>query len=274
MWKRCGTFVLTADLTARRRPWLPHFAQSSSTAARGESTGHERVQGVSGSRGHSASREASLLPCGPRMRREKGASSPPVPDGPSRLMRSVCRASRLLLPLALGVSTLSCSECPGGAPQTYVLDLSVFEGGLDAPGSSVAFPIDTSSPVKHVTERSPSQILTINSRVGCWSGAEDNLESAALRSGIPEGDGACVHSIEIVFDADGAGSACYGYRSLDGEWHYDLTYVQPESDASGTTRAARIPVTGGPMDAIDLPFATGSAAGILEIRFDAVPEEP
>ena len=84
---------------------------------------------------------------------------------------------RVLVSVTLAVSTLSCS---GGAdatpPSSYTLDLSGLPYPLDDANSSIAFPIDMSTPVKHITERSPSQIIEIYDRVGCWSGSEHGLE--------------------------------------------------------------------------------------------------
>jgi hypothetical protein len=177
----------------------------------------------------------------------------------------------LLVPVALAVSTLACSDCPEDETATYTLDLSAFPGGLQTSNSSIAFPIDTSAKVKHVAELSPSEIVTIYDRVGCWERAEDNLEAGALNSGIPEADAACVRSIDVVFDAMSPGSVCYGYRSLDGKWHYDLTPIDATADASGETHTAHIPVTGGPMDALEIPSANGNVSGVLEIRFEAAP---
>src|SRR5262245_12439025 len=133
----------------------------------------------------------------------------------------------VLVPVTLAVSTLSCA---GGAdvtpPSSYTLDLSGLPSPLDDANSSIAFPIDMSAPVKHITERSPSQIVEVYDRVGCWSGSEQLLEQTVVAIGLPPGDVAFVSSIELVLDATqanvGAG-VCYGYRSRDGKWSYDLT---------------------------------------------------
>ena len=175
---------------------------------------------------------------------------------------------------ALAASTLACSECPGNVLTTYTLDLSAFPGGLEAFNSTIAFPIDTSDRVKHVTELSPSELLAIYDRVGCWDGVEESLEDAAVGSHIPEGDAACVRSIDVVFDAKSPADVCYGYRSLDGEWHYDLRLIEPTRDPSGETWTAHIPVGGEPMDALEIPTGNGNIGGVLQIRFEAMPTDP
>ena len=97
-----------------------------------------------------------------------------------------------------------------------------------------------------------------------------------IAKGIPAGDIAYVSSIDLVFDATQAnrsGSVCYGYRSLDGRWSYDLTPIAPTLDASGQTQHAHLPVMGGPMDALEIPFASAWPPSVLEIRFEAAPAE-
>jgi hypothetical protein len=154
---------------------------------------------------------------------------------------------------------------------SFTLDLTSLPGGLHDANSSVAFPIDVRQPTKVITKREPAQLVEIYDRVGCWSGSEGLLESQARGAGIPPGDVVAVRSIDIVLtppQIDTGKALCYGYRGTDGAWHYDLTPVEPTLDPATGLLHAHVVVRGGPMDALEIPFASSNPPAVVGLSFE------
>lgn len=169
------------------------------------------------------------------------------------------------------------TPCSGAVPPTddHALDLCALAHGVGGVNDNVAFPIDLRSPVKKITALAPDQIVEVYDRVGCWQGVEPNL-SSSIGAAVGPGQAATVTRIDVAFipDPQGlqtAGGLCYGYRSLDGTWHWSLAVVKPVHDAATSRDWVTLPVTGGPMDALAIVFEDVYHLEIGAIGFSTTP---
>lgn len=150
---------------------------------------------------------------------------------------------------------------------SYLLDLSESQDGGVRIGKfqNFAFPLKLGQPATRLRvargDQHLSSLVATFDYADCTAGQEPLLERPLAELG--KGDAAWVDAIDLEIvplpqrDVEWSGGVCYGYRTPQGRWYWQLATTPLTYDASTDRVRARIAVERGPIDALKLVFQHG-----------------